>query len=106
MMTNQKLLVFLVLVLSTVNFNIQHSTSQHSQQTRPTPESWGWKWDECEKEWTPVWPTQPIASTACIELVKCGYKSEKGRGTRCTCKKANWSCTYLCKCNCLIENSN
>ena len=36
------------------------ATSQHSQQTRPIPESWGWKWDECEKEWTPVGTTQPI----------------------------------------------
>ena len=82
------------------------ATSQNSQQKKPTPKSWGWKWDECGKEWILVWTTQPMASTACMELVKCSCKSEKGCGTRCTCKKANWSYTNLCKCNYLIEDSN
>ena len=64
-------------------------TSSHNiQQNRPTPESQGWEWDEHGKEWTPVWTTQPTASSACMELVKCSCKSEKGCGTRCSYKKA------------------
>ena len=77
------------------------ATSEHPQQGRPTPESWGWTWNECDKKWAPVWITQPIANKACLELVKCGCQSKKGCGARCSCKKANWSCTELCKCNCL-----
>ena len=79
------------------------ATSEKAQQRRPTPESWGWTWDENNKKWEPVWMTQGIASKACQELVKCGCKSEKGRGARCSCKKANWSCTELCKCNCMYK---
>ena len=26
------------------------ATNHNSQQERPTPESWGWKWDVCGKE--------------------------------------------------------
>ena len=77
------------------------TTSEHPLQGRPTPESWGWTWNECDKKWAPVWITQPIANKACLELVKCGCQSKKGCGARCSCKKANWSCTELCKCNCL-----
>ena len=75
--------------------------SEITQQRRPTPESWGWTWDECSRKWVPVWTTQPIASKACQELVKCSCKSNKGCGARCSCKKANWSCTELCQCNCI-----
>ncbi len=76
-------------------------SSDQSEQRRPSPKSWGWTWEEQSKKWIPVWITQAIASTACLELVKCACKSVKGCGSRCTCKKANWSCTELCKCNCL-----
>jgi len=82
------------------------ASSHNVQQNRPTPESWGWKWDEHSKEWTPVWTTLPMASSACMDLVKCSCKSEKGCGTRCGCRKANLSCTDLCKCNCLLTNSD
>ena len=44
-------------------------------------------WDECDKKWSPVWNSQPIASSACLELVMCGCKSEKGCDSRCSCKK-------------------
>ena len=33
---------------------------------------------DCDKKWSPVWISQPIASSGCLELVKCGCKSEKG----------------------------
>jgi len=46
-----------------------------------TGKSWGWEWDGHSKEWTPVWTTQPIASNACMELVRCSCKSEKRCGT-------------------------
>ena len=53
-------------------------------QNRRTPESWGLEWDENGKElWAPIWTTQPIASSAYMELVRCSCKSEKGCGTRC-----------------------
>ena len=54
------------------------------QQNRPSPASWGMS-----------------AQQACLELVKCSYncKSSNGCGTRCGCKKANWTCTEFCKCN-------
>ena len=71
------------------------------QQNRATPDSWGWNWDEHGKEWIPVWTTQPITFTACMEQVKCSCKSEKGVEPDVV---ARWSCTNLCKCNCLLEN--
>ena len=63
------------------------TSSHNSQQNQSTPDSWGWNWDEHDKVWIPVWTTQPIASSACMEFVKCSCKSEKGCGTRCSCKK-------------------
>ena len=77
------------------------TSSEIPRQEKPSPESWGWSWDESTKAWTPVWTTLPVASQACLELVKCSCKSIKGCGTRCSCKKANWTCTELCKCNCI-----
>ena len=41
-----------------------------------------------------------LASKACSELVRCNYKSERGCGAKCGCKKINWNCTDLCSCNC------
>ena len=70
------------------------TSSQDSEQRRPTPESWGWSWDECTKKWRPIWITQPTASNSCLELIKCACKSEKGCGARCS-KKANWSCVNV-----------
>ena len=70
------------------------TSSQDSEQRRPTPESWGWTWDECTKKWRPIWITQPTASNSCLELIKCACKSEKGCGARCS-KKANWSCVNV-----------
>ena len=42
-------------------------------------------------KWSAV--SLPIASSECLELVKCGCKSEKQRGARCSCKKGNCGCT-------------
>ena len=58
------------------------ATSQYAQQQTPTPAAWGWAWDDCSKKWMPPWITQPVASNACLELVKCGCRSEKGCGAR------------------------
>ena len=77
------------------------TTSELTKQDRPSPEGWGWSWDDKILSWTPVWTTLPIASKACAELIKCGCKSKNGCGARCGCKKANWSCTELCGCNCM-----
>ena len=72
------------------------TTSELPQQNRPSPASWGWSLDEVANTCT-----LPVASKACLELIKCSCKSSKGCGVRCGCKKANWNCTELCKCNCI-----
>ena len=76
------------------------TTSELSQQNRPSPTSWGWSWDDSTKAWTPVWTTLQVANQACLELVKCNCRSSKGCGGRCGCRKANFNCTELCKCHC------
>ena len=73
-------------------------TSELSNQERPSPEGWGWSWDDKIRSWTPVWTTILIARKACAELIKCGCKSKNGCGARCGCRKANWMCTELCSC--------
>ena len=65
------------------------TSSELTKQDRPSPEGWGWSWDNEILSWTPVWTTLPIASKACTELIKCGRKSKNGCGARCGCKKAN-----------------
>ena len=69
------------------------TTSELTKQERPSPEGWGWSWDNEVLSWTPVWTTLPLASKACTELIKCGYKSKNDCGARCGCKKVNWSST-------------
>ena len=76
------------------------TASHKKQQRRPTPSSWGWKLDESLGTWRPIWITNPIAARACSERIKCNCKSENGCGSRCSCRKSNWNCTELCKCNC------
>lgn len=78
------------------------TTGDRAKQNRPSPEGWGWTWDDDIKSWTPIWTTLPVASNACAELIKCGCKSKNGCGARCGCLKANWSCTELCNCNCIM----
>lgn len=77
------------------------STCDVPQQQLPTPEEWGWKMDRDSRSWIPLWTTQPVASKACGELVKCGCKAVSGCTNKCACKKAFWTCTELCKCNCI-----
>ena len=66
----------------------------------PSPEGHGWTFDRESQSWVPVWSTLPLSSIACSELVKCGCKSDKGCGARCSCRKAQWKCTELCSCKC------
>ncbi len=76
------------------------TTCDKAQQQIPSPEGWGWTFNEETKSWVPVWNDLPIAAKACSELVKCGCKSTNGCGSRCSCKKANWRYTRLCSCKC------
>ena len=69
------------------------TTSELPQQNRPSPASWVWSLDEAANTCT-----LPVASKACLELIKCSCKSSKGCDVRCGCKKANWNCTELCNC--------
>ena len=78
------------------------TTSELTEQNRPSPESSGWKLDESPyRTWVPLCTTLPIACKACMELIKCGCKSTNGCGARCGCKKEKWDCTDLCSCNCM-----
>ena len=56
---------------------------------RPDPGEWGWEWNADSQCWLPLWTTLPIASKACLELMKFSC------GNRCSCKRANWPCTGL-----------
>ena len=62
------------------------SISNKAQQKLPSPEGYGWKLSK-ECKWSPVWITLPVASKACTKLVKCGCKSSRGCGGRCSCKR-------------------
>ena len=75
------------------------TTSELTKQDRPSPEGWGQSWDSKILSWIPVWTTLPLE--ACAELIKCGCKTKNGSGARCGCKKAKWTCTELCGCNCM-----
>ena len=63
----------------------------------PCPSDWGWKRTSTQ-EWEPVWTALPQASQSCQELLKCGFKSEKGCTGRCKCVRAEMLCTALCMC--------
>ena len=38
------------------------TTSELTKQDRPSPEGWGWSWDNEILSWIPVWTTLPLAS--------------------------------------------
>ncbi|XP_028412052.1 uncharacterized protein LOC114534781 [Dendronephthya gigantea] len=78
--------------------------------TLPSPENYGWKWDEGNKIWCPVMTTLPPAPRAIIHLVKCKCAKEKCATNRCGCKKVGLKCTDLCGCsasdNCMNKSEN
>ena len=76
------------------------TTCDMAQQQPLSPEGYGWTCDEERQSWVPVWISLPVCSIACSELVKCGCKSEKCCGARCSCRKVQWKCTKLCSCQC------
>ena len=51
--------------------------------------------------YVPFWTSLPIASRACTQLAKCGYKRKNEIFSccgNCTCVMMRQSCTELCKC--------
>ena len=72
------------------------TTSDQPQQEAPSPEEYGCTLNKDNLSRVPVWCTLPLSSAACSELVKCDFKSDKGCGARCSCRKAQWNCTELC----------
>ena len=72
-----------------------------SPQRRP-PSEWGWVGD-LTQTWEPLWSTIPHASQSCLELLRCGCKSEKGCAGRCKCVRAELPCTALCHCGGLCD---
>ena len=61
------------------------------------PSEWGWV-KVANDMWAPLWMTIPQASHSCVELLKCGCKSDRGCAGRCKCVKAELPCTALCNC--------
>ena len=51
-----------------------------------------------QKIGVPVWMTAPLASDACLKLVKCACKSEKGCGVRCGVDAKRQSCHHVLNC--------
>lgn len=60
----------------------------------PSPNDWGWKMGS--NEWELFWTTQPEATKACRDLLRCSCK--KGCRGQCKCNKAALPCTALCQC--------
>ena len=65
----------------------------------PSPEGFGWKWEEDKKAWIPVITTLPPAPEAIIHLMKCKCTKERCANNRCKCRKAGLRCTDLCGCS-------
>ena len=65
-------------------------------QVLPPPEEWGLKCDSGKS--IPDWTDLPEASSAVLDLTKCGCNHEKGCHGRCKCVNALLPCTELCMC--------
>ena len=66
----------------------------------PDASNWGWMKDKLGS-YVPFWTSLPIASIACSQLAKCGFKRKNEIFIccgNCTCVKMRQSCTELCKC--------
>ena len=47
---------------------------------RPDLGEWGWEWNADSQSWLPLWTTLPIASKACLELIKCSLRARVAVG--------------------------
>ena len=68
-----------------------------SIQDLPSPDSYGWRYDEDRDIYEPIMTLMPPAPKAIVSLVKCNCKkgcSSKG----CSCRKSCIGCTELCGC--------
>ena len=54
-----------------------------------------WTWEVASAQWNMKWMTLPHAGTACSAVITCGRI--KGCRRECKCKKADLTCTMLCK---------
>jgi hypothetical protein len=68
------------------------------QPQLPSPQDWGWT--HTSDGWQPYWTSLPEVTKSCRELVRCGCK--KGCRGKCSCIKADLSCTALCACACTV----
>ena len=62
----------------------------------PSPADFGWTWEVANAQWNMKWMTLPPAGAACCAVIKCGCT--KGFRSQYKCKKADFTCTMLCKC--------
>ena len=65
-------------------------------QTLPTPEDWGWKFEN--NKLIPHWIDLSEAAVAMRDLIKCACNQEKGCRGRCKCVQSQLLCTELSVC--------
>ena len=65
-------------------------------QTLPTPEDWGWKFEN--NNLITHWTDLPEAAVAIRDLIKCACKPESVYRGRCKCVQSQLLCTELCVC--------
>ena len=61
-----------------------------------SPADFGRTWEVANAQWNMKWMTLPPAGAACRAIIKCGRT--KGCRSQCKYKKADLTCTMLCKC--------
>ena len=81
-----------------VGYEAGHMWSQATIKTRQlrSAADFGWTWEVANAQWNIKWMTLPPASAGCRAVIKCGCT--KGCRIQCKCKKADLTCTMLCKC--------
>ena len=62
----------------------------------PSPDDYGWEWNDRPQLWMPFWTTLKDVSSACSMLLHCSCK--KACRGNCKCFKHSLRCTPLCRC--------
>ena len=62
----------------------------------PSPDDYGWEWNDRLQLWMPFWTTLKDVSSACSMLLHCSCK--KACRGNCKCFKHSLRCTPLCRC--------
>ena len=73
-----------------------YSRNLINMQQLPSPEHYGWKYNDVKEIYEPVMTSNLPAPLSVIDLVKCDCK--KGCTKWCSCRKNELSCTEICGC--------